>query len=112
MVYGDAPRVLDACDTAVTNAEDDLEGFMADSRGVARIFVGDTAGAIADFETFLAWAADRPAFSELATARREWVEVLEGGANPLEGMNLIGYSNYMASYRMELGLPYQLVNLD
>lgn len=111
-VYGHADKVLGACDKSVDLAGDDVRGFVADSRGVARIVVGDTAGAIADFETLIAWTADKEAFAELAVERQQWIDALSAGKNPLEGLNLVAHSNYMAGYRMELGMPWQFVNIE
>ena len=67
---------------------------------------------MADFETLIAWTANKEEFAELAMARQQWIDALSTGANPLEGLNLVAHSNYMAQFRMELGWPYQLVSIE
>ncbi|HZD03595.1 MAG TPA: hypothetical protein VE173_01720, partial [Longimicrobiales bacterium] len=111
-VHGRADDVLDACDRAVELADDDMRGFFADSRGVGRWAVGDTAGAVADFETFLGWASGREPMADLAATRRRWIDALRSGADPLEGSSLPAHGNELAPFRMELGLVWQWVTIE
>jgi len=53
-------------------------GNFRDSRGVARALIGDFAGAIADFESFVAWTSDDQARAQ----RQEWIDALRAGENP------------------------------
>jgi tetratricopeptide (TPR) repeat protein len=108
LVFGEAEDVIDACDKAVAKAGKDMNGFYADSRGVAHIVLGNTEDAIADFNVFLQWADDKPALSELRLARQEWIDALKRGDNPLGGLNLIAHSNWMSSFRERLGLGFYL----
>jgi hypothetical protein len=54
---GFAKTVLTACDAAI--ALDEKNGLYYNSRGIARLQVGDQAGAQADFAEFENWLADR-----------------------------------------------------
>jgi WD40 repeat protein len=111
-VHGHAAKVLGACDKTVELADEDLAGFSADSRGVARLAAGDPEGAISDFESFLRWAEDMDSMADLVTTRTEWITALKQGTDPLEGMDLRTHSNYMASYREKLGLRWQRISID
>jgi len=112
VVYGHATEVLDACDRAVGAADQDLQGFFADARGVARLATGDLRGAIDDFETFLRWATDKEEMSGLAEQRRRWIAALRSSSNPLDGLDLLAHSNDVSYYRSQLGLRFLYVSLD
>ena len=71
-----AAEVLAACERAVALAPG--HGGTADSRGLARALTGDLAGAIADFEAFVAWTSD----NEPRAQRQSWIEALRAGENP------------------------------
>ncbi len=75
-LWGHAAEVLAACERAVALAPE--HGGIADSRGLARALTGDVAGAIADFQTFVAWVTDE----QLRTQRLGWIEALRAGQNP------------------------------
>nr|WP_313954524.1 hypothetical protein [Aulosira sp. FACHB-615] len=81
-IHKQAQLVLFACEKAVTLAPDD--GEIRDSRGLARALTGDTPGAIADFEAFIAWTD-----SEYYKAQRQhWVKELKAGQNPFTDAEL------------------------
>ncbi|MBD2439904.1 ribosome assembly protein 4 [Nostoc sp. FACHB-110] len=71
-----AQLVLFACEKAVTLAPND--GEIRDSRGLARALTGDTPGAIADFEAYIAWTNDK----DRKAQRQRWVKELKAGQNP------------------------------
>lgn len=75
-LWGYAERVLEACDTAVSLAPDNIN--IIDSRGLARALAGDTSGAISDFSTFVEGAGD----DIRKFQRQDWIDVLETGENP------------------------------
>ena len=67
---------MTACEQAVALAPDN--GDIRDSRGLARALTGDVAGAIADFQTYVAWTSDE----QLRAQRQGWIEALRRGENP------------------------------
>lgn len=75
-LWGYAERVLDACETAVSLAPDNIN--IIDSRGLARALAGDTAGAIEDFSTFV----ERAGEDLRKFQRQEWIDALKKGDNP------------------------------
>ena len=75
-LWGHATEVLAACERAVALAPE--HGGIADSRGLARALTGDVAGAIEDFQTFVAWVPDE----QLRAQRQGWIEALGAGENP------------------------------
>jgi tetratricopeptide (TPR) repeat protein len=75
-LWGYADRVLDACETAVSLAPNNIN--IIDSRGVARALVGDTTGAIEDFTTFVEGAGD----DIRKFQRQDWIDALKKGVNP------------------------------
>lgn len=75
-LWGYADRVLEACETAVTLAPENIN--IIDSRGLARALSGDTSGAIADFTTFVQGAGD----DIRKFQRQDWIDALEKGENP------------------------------
>ena len=68
-----------ACDKAIDLAPGN--GWIIDSRGLARAMTGDIEGAIEDFKAFIAWDSDQEYESEKAQ-RQTWIEALEQGENP------------------------------
>lgn len=75
-LWGHAAEVMAACEQAVALAPD--RGNIRDSRGLARALTGDVAGAIDDFEAFVAWTGgDRS-----RVQRQEWIDALRAGENP------------------------------
>ncbi len=75
-LWGHAAEVMAACEQAVARAAD--HGGIRDSRGLARALTGDVAGAIDDFEAFVAWTGN-----DLARAQRQdWIDALRDGRNP------------------------------
>lgn len=75
-----AREVLDACNHAVMLAE--VAGDYRDSRGIARALVGDEAGAIQDFQAFVAWAQKYRFDAQLIQERQSWIRVLQLHQNP------------------------------
>ncbi|MBN2394416.1 MAG: hypothetical protein JXR84_27020 [Anaerolineae bacterium] len=83
-LHGYASEVLFACDEAVT-----LESEYSndrDSRGLARALTGDIAGAIKDFEAYVAWLKENGRYegSGSGPQREEWIAELKAGRNPFE----------------------------
>jgi tetratricopeptide (TPR) repeat protein len=74
--HGYAKQALGVCNAAV--ASDDDSWMARDSRGVARVLVGDTAGAIEDFE-FYVRASDR---HDSVEQRKRWIVRLKAGWRP------------------------------
>jgi tetratricopeptide (TPR) repeat protein len=82
-----AELVQDACEQAVSLAGEDKVAIYRDSRGVNRALLGDLAGAIEDFEAYVAYLAyykDNPALIEDMAQREGWIEALKAGRNPLD----------------------------
>ncbi len=75
-LWGHAAEVMAACEQAVALAPDN--GSIRDSRGLARALAGDVAGAIDDFEAFVAWTGNERARAQ----RQEWIAALRAGRNP------------------------------
>ena len=81
-IWGLAEDVLYACDLTVEMDPED--GGKRDSRGLGRALTRDFAGAIEDFQYFIAWGAENSVPSEVLELREEWVLSLEAGSNPLD----------------------------
>ena len=79
---GYAKDALFACEKAVALAPNDEE--VRDSRGLARALTGDTKGAIADFEAFIATTDNE----EQKSQRQSWVKALKAGKNPFTPQEL------------------------
>ena len=75
-LWGYAAEVMAACEQAVALAPD--RGNIRDSRGLARALTGDVAGAIDDFEAFVAWIRSDSSRAQ----RQDWIDALRGGQNP------------------------------
>ncbi len=76
-VWEQPERVIQACDRAVELDPESLE--FQDSRGLVRALLGDTGGAIEDFEYFIEnvwWSSGRKA------RRQGWVDALRAGEDP------------------------------
>ena len=73
---GHAAEVMAACEQAVALVPDN--GGARDSRGLARALTGDVAGAIDDFEAYVAWTGNDRARAQ----RQDWIVVLWSGENP------------------------------
>jgi hypothetical protein len=72
---------LPACERAVQLMPDN--GGYRDSRGLARVLTGDSAGAIEDFQFALEWGqGSRP--QSWLTLRSDWIHELEAGRNPFD----------------------------
>lgn len=83
-VWGHAADVLSACDRAVAGGTEGTENAGSwDSRGVARALVGDRAGAIEDFQTFVGLASYLEVADEVVEQRRAWSRALENGEDPI-----------------------------
>jgi hypothetical protein len=55
---------------------------------VARVLVGDRAGAIEDFKAFIGWAKNAAPQSTLISKREAWIVALEQGRNPFDAGTL------------------------
>lgn len=83
-VWGHPADVLSACDRAIAAGTDDSENAGSwDSRGVARALMGDRAGAIEDFRTFVDLARYREVADDVVAQRRAWIRALEKGEDPI-----------------------------
>lgn len=76
-LYEEAVSVMTLCERAV--ARDTADGTIRDSRGVARVLMGDTRGAIRDFRAFV--RSDSPS-PEQRAQRRRWIAALLAGRPP------------------------------
>lgn len=72
--------VLPACERAVQLAPDQIP--YRSSRGLARAFAGDIAGAIQDFQAYIDWSQQTGLYDEFGSKRANWIEALEAGRNP------------------------------
>jgi tetratricopeptide (TPR) repeat protein len=75
-LHGHAADVIDACEKAVALEPED--GRWRDSRGLARALSGNRAGAIEDFQAFVAWSKDE----QYRGQRQRWINDLRAGKNP------------------------------
>ncbi|MEI2579911.1 WD40 repeat domain-containing protein [Scytonema sp. PRP1] len=76
---GYAKDVMFACEKAVAKAPEDTSiKDSRDSRGLARALIGDTKGAIEDFQLFVNSTDD----SEKKLQRQRWINTLRAGKNP------------------------------
>ena len=73
---GEAKTVISACDTAVALAPGNVE--VRNRRGVTRALMGDTAGAIADFQAYIKGTAS----AEDKKQRQGWIDKPEKRENP------------------------------
>ena len=80
-LVGKASEVMPMCDKAVDLSH--KYGMYRDTRGVARALAGDTKGAIEDFEAYLEQSYEDRLIEQLKTKRRQWIEVLRKGENPI-----------------------------
>ncbi|GAB1539722.1 hypothetical protein NUACC21_23890 [Scytonema sp. NUACC21] len=83
-----AADVMFACEKAVKL--DPKNGYILNSRGLARALTGNARGAIEDFEVCIAQLEDK----ELKSQRQQWVKALRAGQNPFtdaELKKLLGY---------------------
>jgi tetratricopeptide (TPR) repeat protein len=85
---GFAAEVMSACEHAVRQRPD-YAGFR-DSRGLARALTGDFEGAIDDFQSFVETEDGSP---EVVAQHREWIRLLEEGANPFDEKTLAKLRN-------------------
>lgn len=83
---GAARQVLPLCERGVAIGRGD--GNIRDTRGVARVLVGDRAGAIEDFKAFIGWAKNAAPQSTLISKREAWIVALEQGRNPFDAGTL------------------------
>ncbi len=75
-LLGHAAEVMAACEQAVALAPD--HAGIRESRGLARALTGDVAGAIDDFEAFVAWTGSDRSRAQ----RQDWIDALRAGQNP------------------------------
>jgi dipeptidyl aminopeptidase/acylaminoacyl peptidase len=108
---GFAEIVLPACEAAVRLVVERqqpryrrLETLHRDTRGVARAFLRDIAGAIEDFQAVLEWAAqnnqqDQAMPEEWVRRRKAWLSELKAGRNPLDTATLKALLREVADLR-------------
>jgi hypothetical protein len=77
---------MDSCERALSLSPDD--GAIHDSRGLARALTGNTAGAIEDFNVYIAWAKQKGLDRKDIAQREEWIATLQAGRNPFDQANL------------------------
>ena len=65
-----------ACEKAVMLSTEN--GNPLNSRGIARALTGNKAGAIEDFQAFIAWSDSE----EEKAQRQAWIDALRAGENP------------------------------
>jgi tetratricopeptide (TPR) repeat protein len=84
ILLAQADRGLEYCEQAVKlAAPDDVPGSR-DSRALAYALLGRYSEALADFEAFVVWAEQYPEdYADVLARRREWIEVLKRGVNPI-----------------------------
>jgi tetratricopeptide (TPR) repeat protein len=81
-LWGHPGEVLDICERAVQLAPE--EGWIIDSRGLARALTGDYQGAIEDFYFYVQWAKENNRNEEAIRKREKWITELEAGRNPFD----------------------------
>ena len=79
-VHGSASDVLYACEKAVTLEPDNIK--YQQIRGLARALIGDLAGALADFQTFVESKRFNNLPESMKQRRLRWIEALKVGENP------------------------------
>ena len=72
-------------------------GDYRDSRGISRALVGDTTGAIEDFEAYIDWVQKQPQYGDTKVIqqwqrsiaqRQQWIAALQAGRNPFDADTL------------------------
>jgi tetratricopeptide (TPR) repeat protein len=79
-LWGQAQKVLDICDLAVSL--DPSNASIRDSRGLALAITGKTAEAIADFQVLVDWCKQNGCSDTLGSQREQWIAALKSGQNP------------------------------
>ena len=74
---GHAAEVMAACEQAVALAPEFV--LFREFRGIARALTGDVAGAIDDFEAYVAWGGENDRDRAL---NQDWIVALRSGENP------------------------------
>jgi peroxiredoxin len=92
-LWGYAAEVIEACDKGVALADAESVAGHRDSRGLARALTGDLAGAIEDFEVFVAWSKENGLYEEYGAKREAWVAELKAGRNPFDQATLEALRN-------------------
>jgi peroxiredoxin len=83
-LWGYAAEVFEACEKGVELADAEAVAAHRDSRGVARALTGDYAGAIEDFEVFVAWTKENGQYEEYGSKREAWIAELQAERNPFD----------------------------
>ncbi|WP_013325788.1 eIF2A-related protein [Gloeothece verrucosa] len=89
--YGYAAQVMYACENTLEKANSELKNYYRDSRGFARLLIGDKAGAVEDFQAFVAWwddiksqwtdEQDKKRKQRMSQRRQRWVKEIKAGKN-------------------------------
>ena len=90
-LWGQAPKVLDICELAVSL--DPSNGAIRDSRGLALALTGKTDQAIQDFQAFVDWAGKYGSYVTEVKQREEWIAALKSGKNPFDEQTLQALRN-------------------
>jgi tetratricopeptide (TPR) repeat protein len=85
-LMGSAPKGMNACEQAIKLAPDN--GYLHDSRGLARALTGDYQGAIEDFKFFIEWSKQNNLYEQYGRKREAWIAELEAGRNPFDEATL------------------------
>jgi tetratricopeptide (TPR) repeat protein len=88
---GKAADIIDYCDRAVKLAPDD--GWIRNDRGVARALLGNYAGAIEDFNFFVAWSKANGFYDQFGEKRKIWIADLKADQNPFDAVTLAELQN-------------------
>ncbi|MHC4535100.1 MAG: pentapeptide repeat-containing protein [Planctomycetota bacterium] len=85
-LWGYASDVLHACENAVKL--DPNDGWIRDTRGLARALTKDYQGAIEDFRLYIEWGLDKQQHKDYLLKRRDWIRELKAGRNPFDKATL------------------------
>lgn len=92
-LWGYAAEVFEACEKGVELAAPERRAGNRDSRGVARALTGDYAGAMEDFEVFVAWTKENGQYEHYRAKREAWIAELKAGRNPFDEETLEALRN-------------------
>ncbi len=79
-LWGQAQKVLDICDLAVSLEPSNAN--IRDSRGLALAITGKTQAAIADFQALVDWCRQNGCSDTLGSQREQWIAALKSDQNP------------------------------
>lgn len=85
-LYGEAVRVLEACEQAIRLAPDN--GRYYESRGIAYALTGNVSKAVEDLRHYVNWSKDNYLYQQEEYHQEQWAKQLEAGNNPFERSTL------------------------